>query len=101
MTATTITRHAAVRMAQRGIPLKDAELIQLIGSEVDDGYLVRDKDCQAVERLMKSLLQRVQHLKGKRLVIAEGRIITAYHAGPRQKRRLLRQTCKRNFKRSA
>jgi hypothetical protein len=46
MTTLVLTGHAAMRMAQRSIKLKDAELIALIGTEVADGYLVRDKDYQ-------------------------------------------------------
>ena len=56
MTSLIPTQHAAVRMAQRGIPAKDAELIALIGTEVGDGYLVRSKDVQAAEREIKHLL---------------------------------------------
>lgn len=37
MNTLTITDHAAMRMSQRGIMPKDAELIVLIGTEVDDG----------------------------------------------------------------
>src|SRR5262249_30767612 len=85
-----ITTHAAVRMAQRGLNLKDSELIVLIGTEVDDGYLVRSKDYQEVERMLKKLLQRLRRVVGKRLVIAEGRIVTAYHASSSCQRQLLR-----------
>jgi hypothetical protein len=46
MNTLTITEHAAVRMSQRGIMPKDAELIILIGTEIDDGYLVREKGLQ-------------------------------------------------------
>ena len=85
-----ITAHAAVRMAQRGLNLKDSELIVLIGTEVDDGYLVRSKDYQAVERMMKKLLQRLRRIVGKRLVVAEDRVVTAYHASEACQRKLLR-----------
>jgi hypothetical protein len=37
MNTLMLTGHAAVRMAQRGIKIKDADLITLIGTEVDDG----------------------------------------------------------------
>jgi hypothetical protein len=89
-TTLTLTAHAAVRIAQRGITSKDAELIALIGTKVDGGYLVRTKDYQQVERELKSLLNRVRRLVGKRLIIADGQIITAYHASVQTRRRLLR-----------
>ena len=78
-------------MAQRGLPLGDAELIPLVGTEVDDGYLVRSKDIQALEREIKNFLTRIRRLEGKRLVTVEGRVVTAYRATRRQERRLLRR----------
>jgi hypothetical protein len=97
MNSLVLTRHAAARMAQRGIPAKDADLIALIGTEVGDGYLVRSKDIQAAEREVKKLLARIRRLKGKRLVTAEGRIVTAYSATQRQERRLLRRVRERDL----
>lgn len=91
MTRLLLTHHGAIRMAQRGIPAREADLIALIGTEVDDGYLVRTKDCQAAEREIKRLLERIRRLKGKRLVIADGRIVTAYQTTRRTERRLLRR----------
>jgi hypothetical protein len=67
-------------MSQRGIREDDAELIPLIGTEVGDGYLVRTKDCQAAERELKDLLQRIWRIHGKRLVVRDGKIVTAYHS---------------------
>ena len=86
----TTTKHAAIRMAQRAIRVRDAELIALFGTEVEDGYLVREKDYQQVERTLKELLSRFRLLVGKRLVVADGSIVTAYHTSRRQQRRLLR-----------
>jgi hypothetical protein len=80
MSTLTITRHAAIRMAQRAFRIRDAELIALIGTEVEDGYLVREKDYQQVERTLKELLIRSRRVVGKRLVVADGSIVTAYHA---------------------
>jgi hypothetical protein len=89
MSALTLTRHAMTRMAQRSITLKDAELIAMIGTEVEGGYLVREKDYQNIERTLKGFLERSRRLVGKRLVLASGGIITTYHASPRSERRLL------------
>ena len=90
MTAFTPTDHATIRMAQRGMSLGDAELAALIGTEVDDGYLVLAKNCTKLESELKALLDRVRRLQGKRLVVANGRIVTAYNASKRNARRLLR-----------
>jgi len=85
-----ITRHASTRLTQRGMRLDDAELIALIGTEVEDGYLVRAKDYQEIESALKKLLERFRRVIGKRLVIANGQIVTAYHASRGRERRLLR-----------
>src|SRR5262245_44321401 len=90
MNSLILTGHAAMRMAQRSIKYRDAELIALIGTEVDDGYLVRVKDYQEVERQLKELLQRLRHIVGKRLIVVDGRIVTAYQASRTYQRRLLR-----------
>jgi hypothetical protein len=90
MSSLTVTRHGGVRLAQRGIGLQDAELIVQIGTEVDGGYLVLVKDYQEVERQVKEFLARCRRVVGKRLVVAEGQIVTAYHPAKRYQRRLLR-----------
>jgi hypothetical protein len=85
-----LTRHAVVRMGQRAIREDDVDLIVLIGTEVEGGYLVRSKDRQAAERQLKQLLNQVRRLDGKRVVVADGRVVTAYHAEPAKERSLLR-----------
>jgi hypothetical protein len=59
--------------------------------------LVRAQDCQQIEMQLKRFLHRIRRLKGKRLVVAEGRIVTAYQASPRNERRLLRNAQERNL----
>ena len=90
MSALTITRHAAARMSQRGMMLNDAEIIVQIGSQVDDGYLVREKDYREVEHRLEQFLQDVRRLVGKRLVVKNGQIVTAYRPSKTNERRLIR-----------
>lgn len=90
MASLYMTDHAVQRLSQRGFLPSDAELIMAIGSEVEDGYFVSAKDCQAVERDVKRFLDRVRRLGGKRLVVMEDRLITGYHATKRQEKRLMR-----------
>lgn len=97
MNALMLTDHAAVRMAQRSIKNKDADLIALIGTEVNDGYLVTNQDYQKVERGLKKILESCRRVRGKRLVVAHGQIVTAYHASRRDERRLLRNAHENDF----
>jgi hypothetical protein len=92
MSALLPTRHGAVRMTQRGFNMSDAELIAMVGTEIEDGYLVRHADYQEVEHILKRFLERLRRLRGKRLVIEAGRIVTAYHATNGHQRNLLRKS---------
>jgi hypothetical protein len=92
-----ITRHAITRMAQRSIRLRDVDLIEIVGTKVENGYLVREKDYQAAERAIKKVLERLSRLRGKRLVVSDGRVVTAFHASTRQQRRLLRTAQEREL----
>jgi hypothetical protein len=97
MSALALSKHATIRMAQRGIRFKDAELIALIGTEVDGGYFVRDRDYEDVERLLKDLAERLRRLIGKRLVLANGQVVTVYHSSKKNTRRLLRRVRDSDF----
>jgi hypothetical protein len=90
MGASTLTKHAILRMSQRGIRLDDLELAEFIGTEVKDGCLVRRKDVQAFERVLKKLAGQARRLAGKRVVRLEEAVVTAYHANRCKERRLLR-----------
>ena len=80
-----------------GIISKDSDLIALIGTQVDDGYLVREQDYQEVEHAMKRFLQRLRRVVGKRLVVQDNRVVTAYHSSTRHERRLLRRAREDNL----
>jgi hypothetical protein len=97
MSALALSKHATIRMAQRGIRFKDAELIALIGTEVDGGYFVRDRDYEDVERLLKDLAERLRRLIGKRLVLANGQVVTVYHSSKKNTSRLLRRVRDSDF----
>jgi len=77
-------------MAQRGIAENDLDLIMWIGTEVEGGCLVREKDVEALARDLKHFLQHAKKLVGKRMVIAGDQIVTAYHVDRGKQRRLLR-----------
>lgn len=90
MSALRMSDHAIHRFAQRGFRLDDAEIIMELGSEVDDGYLIRSKDLQEVERAAKAFLNRIRRLKGARLVVAGETVVTGYRPSRRKCKDLLR-----------
>jgi hypothetical protein len=95
MKAIRLTAHAALRLAQRAIRPDDLALILLIGTEVEGGYFVRQKDCQAVQHDLKRLMEQIDRLSGKRVVVACDRIVTAYDADHRKEQCLLNRPRRR------
>jgi hypothetical protein len=91
MTRLAITDHATMRLAQRAISCRDVDLVLAIGTEVGDGYLVRDQDCEHTLRALRELRERVERLRGARLVCVGGKLLTAYKASMKQRKRLIRR----------
>jgi len=89
MSGLRLTRHAILRMSQRGVGLDDIEVIKSIGTEVEGGDLVRRKDVEAFEHQIKKLGDWARRLEGKRVVVNDDIIVTAYHARQTKQRRLL------------
>ena len=87
MSISNLTKHAILRMAQRGIGLDDVELAEFIGTQVEGGCLVRRKDVQAFVCDLKKLANQAERLSGKRVVRAADVVITAYHATSAKERR--------------
>ena len=90
-----LTKHAQLRLAQRALNRPDVDLIMTYGSEVCDGYMMLDRDCDAIERACRALMDQARRLKGKRLVHIDGLIVTAFHASQSEERRILRNTNER------
>lgn len=78
-------------MSQRAIRPDDLEIAELIGTEVEGGCFVRQKDVQALECFLKQLADQARRLSGKRIVRAGDTIVTAYPANRSKERRLLRR----------
>lgn len=90
MSMGTLTAHAVMRMAQRGFRPDDIGLVSLLGTEVEGGYLLCRRDCDALIRDMKQVIAQVERLRGTRIVTDGDVLVTAYRASPRRSRRLLR-----------
>lgn len=89
MSTLELTPHAIARLAQRAVSIEDIEIISLIATDVECGYLVREKDFQAFERALNQLRDRARRLVGKRVVVDGDRVVTAYHTGRSKERQLL------------
>jgi hypothetical protein len=91
-----LTRYVVLRISQRAIGVDDIELVEFIGTEVEGGYLVRRRDVQALREL-KQLWHRARRLQGKRVVVANDALVTAYHARQSKQRQLLRSADDRSL----
>lgn len=83
------TRHGEIRMAQRGFSVADATWIIENGTEVEGGYLVRNKDIGSDIRAAR--------LAGARLVCSGGKVIMAYRSSRRDRRRLLKSLSRKEW----
>lgn len=86
-----LTSHAVTRMAQRAILPSDLDLILAFGSEVEGGLLVRKKDVEDAEIAIRGVLRRLQKIRGKRIVVSDGEVVTAYHATNSDQHRLMKR----------
>ena len=91
-----LTKHALLRMSQRGIRVDDLALAELIGTEVAEGCLVRRKDVQAFVRELMKLADQARRLEGKRTVRVGDTVVTVYHANRAKERQLLRSADERS-----
>ncbi len=84
------TKHAVERFAQRGFMLDDAEIIMQLGTEVEDGFLVCDREVRKLEEQARAFLRRLDRVRGARVVVEGSTVITVYRAGKRKQKQLLK-----------
>ena len=85
------TRHGETRMRQRGMRNGDADLILACGTQVEDEtWLLRERDvCRKIEALKREI-RALERLKNHKVVVRDGRIVTAYLSRPSDLKRTLR-----------
>ena len=79
-----ITKHATIRSQQRGIPKDEIDLILEFGKKknrpggaVEFGILKKDKN--KIIRELKWLINKIDKIQKKRVLMIENSIITVYH----------------------
>ncbi len=79
------SKHAARRVRQRGLRDRDVELVVECGTPVaGDGIVLLESDAQREIARRKREIQAFERLRGCKLVVSEGTIITCYHTGRRR-----------------
>ena len=86
------SRHAKTRMQQRGIRKSDIPIILACGTQIDDEtYLMRNRDAAREIEARKREIQTLSRLANRKVVIRDGRVITAYPSNSADQKRTLRR----------
>lgn len=81
------TDHAEARMRQRGFRKADIYLVLRVATRVaDDAFFLTDKDAaREIERRRREI-QQLERLRGSKLIVEDGALVTLYHADPKATR---------------
>lgn len=94
MTLIHLTKHAQIRIRQRGVRQHDLAFVLQHGTESAGGIFFSDDDAELVEAESRSNIRRAQRLRNL-FVATEGSVIkTALRATKSQQRRLLQKQLK-------
>ena len=92
MTNITYSQHARTRMQQRGIRKADISIILTYGTQIDDEtYFMRNRDANREIEARKREIQTLSRLANRKVVIRDGRVITAYPSNSADQKRTLRR----------
>lgn len=85
MATLKMTRHAEVRLRQRGFREADVAVVLAAATRCGtDVYFLSDQDVAREIAQRKREIQRFERLRGAELVVTGGALVTAYHrAGQR------------------
>lgn len=87
-----VTRHAEMRMQQRGIRDSDLALILDAATQVaPDAYLLTRADAAREIARRKREIQTFERLCGRKVVMEGGSVITCYNSGQRDQKRTMRR----------
>lgn len=84
------TKHAQVRIRQRGLKENDVAMILEYGTLTKKGPMITRKDYSALEHNYKKKLSCLRRLVGKIAMTDGSVVITVFHATKAQQKRLLR-----------
>lgn len=86
------SQHARTRMQQRGIRKADIPIILAYGTQIDDEtYLMCNRDAAREIETRKREIQALSRLVNRKVVIRDGRVITAYPSNSADQKRTLRR----------
>ena len=86
-----LTRHAEVRMRQRGLRNDDIRLLLTAASQISrDVYLLTERDTAREIAKCKRKIQSLERLNGCKVVVEQGCVVTCYHTGKETRKKTIR-----------
>ncbi|MDP6588847.1 MAG: DUF4258 domain-containing protein [Alphaproteobacteria bacterium] len=86
------SNHAGRRMQQRGIRERDIDLLLACGTQIDGAsILLSDKDAAREIERRKHDIQALERLRGCKVAISDGVVVTCYHARAKHLKKALRR----------
>lgn len=87
-----LTRHAETRMRQRGLRGEDVRLLLEAASQVaPDAYLMTEQDAAREIAQRKRDIQVLERLRGCKVVVKDGAVLTCYHPSSDNLKKTLRR----------
>ncbi len=87
-----LTRHTEIRMRQRGVRDDDLRLLLEAASQVSpDAYMLTDHDAAREISRRKHEIQCLERLKGCKVIVEHGTIVTCYYAHRENQKKTLRR----------
>jgi hypothetical protein len=78
-----LTHHAKIRMKQRGFRKADIDLFLTVATQVaDDAYFLTDHDVAREIERRKNEIQKLERLRGSKIIVEGDALVTLYHAAP-------------------
>lgn len=75
------THHAETRMRQRGFRNADVNLVLSVATRVaEDAFFLSDKDAAREIERRKREIQQLERLRGTKLIVEGGNLITLYQS---------------------
>ena len=83
------SNHARTRMRQRAMSSTDVGTIVGHGTQVRDGYLLRERDVSEAVSRLKHQIRTLERLRNRAVICDKGTVITMYPASKRKQKQLL------------
>ena len=75
-----LSRHAEMRLRQRGFRNVDVEVVLLAATHLSgDAFFLSDQDVQREIAVRKREIQQFERLRGAEMIVEGGVLVTAYH----------------------